>query len=125
MLVGLFVCSPGENKVEGLLMPLVVNKDKYPSMVEIAGVEEALLASFWEEAEQCFQGPRADFTKMSSCTPIPAGIYTLQLWGSWILARVPLRHIPSCSTDVKSLGEPSSPDDFTASIFWGKLQFLT
>lgn len=60
-------------------MPLVVNKDKYLSIVEIAGVEKALLASFWGEAEQCFQAPQADFSKTSSCTPNSGGIYTLQL----------------------------------------------
>lgn len=81
MLVGLFVCSQGENKVEGLLMPLVVNEDKYLSIVAIAGMEKAPLASFWEEAEQSFQGPQVDFSKMSSCTTNPRGIYTLQLSG--------------------------------------------
>lgn len=45
MLVGLFVCLQGENKVEGLLMPLVVNEDKYLSIVEIASMEKTLLAS--------------------------------------------------------------------------------
>ncbi|KAJ7421675.1 hypothetical protein WISP_41624 [Willisornis vidua] len=32
----------GENKVEGLLMPLVVNEDKYPSIVKIAGMGETV-----------------------------------------------------------------------------------
>lgn len=71
--VGLFVCSQGGNKVEGLLMPLVVNKDKYLSIVEIAGVEKALPASLWEEAEQMLSGLQADFSKTSSCTPNPRG----------------------------------------------------
>lgn len=66
MLVGLFVCLQGENKVEGLLMPLVVNEDKYLSIVEIASMEKTLLASFWEEAEQSSQDPQAGFSKLSS-----------------------------------------------------------
>lgn len=106
MLVGLFVCSQGENKVKGLLMPLVVNEDKYLFIVEIAGMEKALLASFWEEAERCFWGPQADFSKMSSCTPSPRGIYTLQLSGSWVLARVPSREtsllVPQMSRALES-----------------------
>lgn len=54
MLVGLFVCSQGENKVKGLLMSLVVNEDKYLSIVEIASMEKALLASFWERLSDAF-----------------------------------------------------------------------
>lgn len=47
-------------------MPLVVNEDKYLSIVEIANMEKTLLASFWEEAEQSSQDAQAGFSKLSS-----------------------------------------------------------
>lgn len=44
----LFVCLQAENKVKGLLMPLVVNEDKCPPAVKIAGMGKPLVTSLWK-----------------------------------------------------------------------------
>lgn len=47
----LFVCLQGENKAKALLMPLVLNEDKYLPATEIARMGKPLVESFWKVSE--------------------------------------------------------------------------